>query len=93
MNDQTNTARAPRSAACEKWATDIVVRMFELIHRFEPDNFDYHRYKDISPAHFFYEDHANYFLFFNQYAAGFFAARGLLADEDSRGLFDRFLIG
>ena len=92
MNDQTNTAPAPRSAACDRWVTDIVVRMFELIHRFEPDNFDYHRYRDISPAQFFYEDHANYFLFFNRNAAGFFAARELLADNDSRALFDQLLL-
>ena len=47
---------------------------------------------DQSPNAFFYERHAEYFLFVLNNAEPFFHARQLLADERSRELFDRLVL-
>jgi len=78
--------------SCEAWYTAIVTRMYQLVHAFEPDNFDAERYADVSPATYFYELHAAYFVFFTKRADAFFAARNLLADDESRSLFDQLIL-
>jgi FkbM family methyltransferase len=75
-----------------EWFASIVARMFELMHRIEPDNFDSRRYRGVPADAFFFEQHARYLLFLDQHRAEFFAARSLLADETSRSLFDQLVL-
>ena len=75
-----------------EWFAKIVTRMFELMHNVEPDNFDARRYRDVPENAFFFEQHAGFFLFFEQHRNDFHAARSLLADQASQELFDQLLL-
>jgi len=75
-----------------RWQRDLVFQMFERMHRSEPDNFAADRYLGQPPTAFFYERHADYFLFFLKNAESFFHARQLLEDEVSRTLFDNLVL-
>jgi FkbM family methyltransferase len=80
----------PKSS--KTWLASIFEEMFRLMHNQEQDNFDDHRF---SPEHrnaFFYENHAFYLAFLVENADAFYAARGLFADQASRGLFDRLIL-
>ncbi len=85
-------ADATQAEACERWQRDLVFRMFERMHHSEPDNFAADRYLGQPPNWFFYERHAEYFLFFLRNAEGFFHSRQLLEDEESRTLFDSLVL-
>jgi hypothetical protein len=75
-----------------QWFESIIARMYELVHRHEPDNFDAERYPDVSPSTFYVGNHVPYFLFLESHRSEFHAARALLADEDSRNLFDLLVL-
>jgi FkbM family methyltransferase len=85
MGEET---RVPTKA----WLASIFREMFRLMHNQEKDNFDDHRYPTEHRNAFFYEDHAFYLAFLVENADAFHAARGLLADEASRDLFDRLVL-
>jgi FkbM family methyltransferase len=76
----------------QEWFGGIIRRMFELVHRIEPDNFDARRYRGIPADAFFVDQHARYLLFLEEHRAEFFAARSLLIDETSRTLFDQLVL-
>ncbi len=84
--------RAAGSGDGERWLRDVVVRVFEHMHAAEPDNFDAVRYRGEAPNAFFYQRHADYFLFLLRNADRFYRARTLLADEASRQLFDQLVL-
>jgi FkbM family methyltransferase len=91
MMSETIEAAAPADAAA-KWQDEIIVRMFKLMHSFEPDNFDAVRYRGESPTAFYYERHAAYFSFFLRNVREFHLARSLLGDAESRELFDLIVL-
>jgi len=76
----------------EKWFSDIVMRMFRLMHDVHDDNFDAWRYRGASPNVFFPDTHGDYLLFLESHRREFFAARSLLADDTSRSLFDELIL-
>ena len=76
----------------QQWLRGIVHRMFENMHNVEPDNFDANRFRGQSADMYFFQQHAEYLLFLTRNASHFYAARGLLEDETSRGLFDRLVL-
>ena len=80
------------SAACERWLNELVFRMFELMHSSEQENFDADRYRHQPPNAFFYDRHADYFVFLLKNVENFFHARQLLEDESSRELYDRLIL-
>jgi hypothetical protein len=83
---------APAPAAHQSWLDHMVLRLFQLMHSFEQDNFDTDRYRT-EPAHVFFADrHASYFLFLLRNIEHFFRARQLLEDEASRTLFDQLIL-
>jgi hypothetical protein len=79
-------------ANMEQWFSDIVKRMFDLMHRVEHDNFDADRYVGIPSNAFFVDMHVSYFLFFESHRAELFRARSMFADEQSRILFDQLVL-
>jgi FkbM family methyltransferase len=81
-----------QAEAYARWQRDLVFQMFERMHRSEPDNFAADRYLGQPPNAFFYERHADYFLFFLRNGENFFHARQLLEDERSRTLFDNLVL-
>ena len=83
---------AARPDPAEAWLRDIVLRMFAAMHRSEPDNFDADRFRGQPPNAYFYERHADYFMFLLHNAPSFHAARALLEDEASRQLFDQLVL-
>jgi len=83
---------AAEFAERDAWLRAIIVRMFELMHHLEQDNFDTARYRGIAPNTFFFERHADYFGFFLKNAANFFRARCLLSDNQSQALFDQLIL-
>ena len=84
MGEETLSSKA--------WLATIFREMFRLMHNLEKDNFDDHRYPPDHRDAFFYENHAFYLAFLVENADAFHAARGLLADEASRDLFDRLIL-
>ena len=76
----------------DQWFSNIITRMYELMHRFEADNFDAERYPGVSPTTFYVRDHASYFMFVESHRDQFATARALLADEASRELFDLLVL-
>jgi FkbM family methyltransferase len=83
---------AAEFADSDAWLRMLIVRMFQLMHHFEPDNFDGGRYQGIAPNTFFFERHADYFGFLLKNARNFFQARCLLSDEQSKALYDRLVL-
>jgi FkbM family methyltransferase len=81
-----------RSADAQLWLDELIRRMFQLMHRFEQDNFDAERYRNESANAFFADRHAAYFSFLVRNAADFFRARHLLGDEVSRELYDQLIL-
>lgn len=76
----------------EEWLQWITTEMFGLMHNFETDNFDSRRYVGVDPRSFPFQRHASYFSFLRNNVARFMAARDLLADEESKDLFDRLIL-
>jgi FkbM family methyltransferase len=76
----------------DQWRHALFFQMFELMHRYERDNFDALRYRGIDPNAFFVSQHVDYFDFFLHNSQHFFTARSLLADEHSRALYDQLLL-
>src|SRR5215831_19451093 len=74
------------------WLDRLVMRMFQLMHNYEQDNFDADRYRNEPSNVFFSERHAMYFRFLLQNVDNFLAARELLQDEASRQLFDQLVL-
>ena len=91
MNIQPGESSA-EFAARDAWLRALTVRMFQLMHHFESDNFDAARYQGIAPNTFFFERHADYFGFFLKNARSFFQARCLLSDGQSKALFDQLIL-
>lgn len=102
LKDLVTQSGAPRTASAapavvgpdpaEAWLRDLVLRMFAAMHQSVPDNFDADRFRGQPPNAFFYERHAEYFLFLLRNAGRFHGARQLLADEASRQLFDQLVL-
>lgn len=76
----------------ERWRQELVLRMFQLLHNFEQDNFDAARYRDQPANAFFADQHAAYFSFLLKNTEHFFHARQLLEDKLSQELFDRLIL-
>lgn len=76
----------------DEWFNWVVTRMFERMHASERENFDSVRYNGVAENAFFFQTHAEYFLFFEQHRGQFFEARSLLADEPSKDLFDQLVL-
>jgi FkbM family methyltransferase len=87
-----NQNRLFKEQTMSQWFESIITRMYELVHHHEQDNFDAERYPDISPTTFYIGHHVPYFLFLESHRRDFFKARSLLADEDSRDLFDLLVL-
>jgi hypothetical protein len=83
---------AAEFADSDAWLRMLIVRMFQLMHHFEPDNFDGGRYQGIAPNTFFFERHADYFGFLLKNARNFFQARCLFSDEQSKALYDQLVL-
>jgi len=89
----TSLDEAPAAAAgYEQWRRALLFRMFQLMHCYERDNFDVLRYRSIDPKAYFVSHHADYFDFFLHNSQHFFMARSLLADEQSRTLYDQLVL-
>jgi hypothetical protein len=78
--------------ALEAWTDALLLRMFELMHNFEQDNFDAARYRDQPANAFFANYHAAYFGVWLKNSKHFFRARQLLQDEASRDLYDLLIL-
>ena len=76
----------------DEWFRKMVTRMFELMHMSEHDNFDAARYSGLPENAFYFQAHADYFLFFEHHRHEFFATRCLLRDRVSQDLFDQLLL-
>ena len=76
----------------DEWFKWLVTRMFELMHATERDNFDSVRYTGLPESAFYFQRHADYFLFLEQHREEFFATRCLLQDKASQDLFDQLLL-
>jgi FkbM family methyltransferase len=76
----------------EVWTDALLLRMFELMHNFEQDNFDAVRYRDQAPNVFFADQHVAYFGFWLKNSKYFFRARQLLQDQESRELYDLLIL-
>jgi FkbM family methyltransferase len=76
----------------ERWQNELFLRMFELMHTFEKDNFDADRYRGVAYNIFSPDRHASFFSFLLKNLARFYQARMLLADEPSRALYDQLLL-
>lgn len=74
------------------WRASIFHEMFRLMHNYEQDNFDGHRYPEAQRSAFFYDVHAQYMSFLVEHADAFHAARALLDDQASRDLFDKLVL-
>lgn len=92
MMNSDNTTGVPLSADARRWMDALFVRMFQLLHVFETDNFDESRYRGESAQTFYYDRHAAYFSFFVRNADYFFRARKLLFDDASRELLDQLIL-
>jgi len=76
----------------DQWFNGIITRMYELMHHFEPDNFDAERFIGVKPTTFYVDQHAPFFVFFERHRQDFFNGRELLADAASRDLFDQLIL-
>jgi FkbM family methyltransferase len=76
----------------DRWLQQLIVRMFQLIHNSESDNFDAARYRNEPANAFFYEKHAAYFAFFLKNIEQFFQAYQLLEDQTSRDLYEQLIL-
>jgi len=83
---------AGNSDAHERWLDELLVRMFQLMHKFEQDNFDANRYRNEPANAFFADRHAAYFAFLLKNVEIFFRSRQLLEDETSRALYDQLIL-
>jgi FkbM family methyltransferase len=83
---------AGSSDAHKRWLDELLVRIFQLMHNFEPDNFDAVRYRNQTANEFFADHHAAYFAFLLRNVEHFFRSRQLLEDETSRTLYDRLIL-
>jgi FkbM family methyltransferase len=75
-----------------RWLDELLLRMFQLMHNFEPDNFDAERYRNQPANAFFPDHHAAYFAFLLKNVEHFFRSRGLLEDETSKALYDQLIL-
>jgi len=87
-----NKEPAGNSDAHKRWLDELLVRMFQLMHNFEPDNFDPERYRNQPANAFFADHHAAYFAFLLKNVEHFFRSRQLLEDEASRALYDQLIL-
>ncbi|HQR12529.1 MAG TPA: FkbM family methyltransferase [Casimicrobiaceae bacterium] len=92
LNSGTAAADARLSPDCESWMDGLFVRVFRAMHTHEADNFDAERYRGVAPTAFFADHHARYLGFFVKHVEKFHRARLLLADEESRALFDQLIL-
>jgi len=83
---------AGSSDAHKHWLDELLVRMFQLMHTFESDNFDAERYRNQPENAFFADHHAAYFAFLLKNVEHFFSSRQLLEDETSRSLYDQLIL-
>jgi len=83
---------AESSDAHKHWLDELLVRMFQLMHTFESDNFDAERYRNQPENAFFADHHAAYFAFLLKNVEHFFSSRQLLEDETSRSLYDQLIL-
>src|SRR6266511_3270735 len=74
------------------WLDELLLRMFQLMHNFEQDNFDADRYRNVPSNAFFADRHAAYFKLLLEHVERFYATRQLLADETSRALYDQLIL-
>lgn len=75
-----------------EWVKNILREFLQLSQVKEEENFDHLRF-DSSLEHTFLIDfHLRHLLYFIDHRDALFATRLLLADEDSRSLFDRLLL-
>src|SRR5271167_3522593 len=88
--DSKGPAASP--AEHERWTDDLLLRMFQLMHHFEQDNFDSVRYGNQLVNVFLPDRHAAYFCFWLKNSEKFFRSRQLLEDESSRELYDRLIL-
>jgi FkbM family methyltransferase len=75
----------------DKWFDWIIARFFELVHVVEHDNFDATRYGHPQDV-FNFDFHVDSFLFFDTHRSNLFVARSLLADQQSRDIFDSLIL-
>lgn len=66
--------------------------MYRLMHNVERDNFDVGRYGESTRNAFYADQHALYLDYVLSNADSFYAARQLLSDAASRGLFDQLVL-
>jgi FkbM family methyltransferase len=74
------------------WQRELLAQMFQLMHRYEKNNFDSIRYRGIDPNIFHVGQHVDYFLFFLDNSRRYFEARALLDDQESRTLYDQLIL-
>jgi FkbM family methyltransferase len=79
-------------AECRRWRDWLFARMFQLMHNVEENNFDSVRYRDTASHDFRFQNHASYLGFLMDNIGDFHRARFLLADNDSRDLYDVLIL-
>src|SRR5258708_20702311 len=82
----------PDPAIQARWIDGLILRIYQLMHTFEQDNFDPERYRNVPENAFFAERHAAYFSFLLNNVEHFFRSRQLLDDEPSRALYDELIL-
>jgi hypothetical protein len=92
LNSGTTAEDVRHSPDCEAWMHGLFIRVFRAMHTHEADNFDAERYRGVAPTSFFADHHARYLAFFVKHVENFHRARLLLADEESRALFDQLIL-
>jgi FkbM family methyltransferase len=83
---------AGNANAHARWLDELLVRMFQLMHNLEQDNFDADRYRNVPANAFFADRHAAYFAFLLRNVEHFYRSRQLFEDETSRALYDQLIL-
>ena len=79
-------------SAAKEWRSTILSAFYRLVHAIESNNFDAERYRGIDPHVFILPEHVAYLELFVDRWHDFHATRDLLADEESKALFDKLIL-
>jgi FkbM family methyltransferase len=79
-------------SSAQAWRKSLLIAMYRLMHNVEQDNFDVGRYGEAARNAFYADHHAWYLDFVLANIDAFHAARQLLADGVSQGLFDQLVL-
>src|SRR5260370_3746439 len=87
-----NKEPAGNSDAHKRWLDELLVRMLQLLHNFQPDNFDPERYRNQPANALFADHHAAYLAFLLTHVEHFLPARPLMEREPSTALYDQQIL-